>query len=73
MDTYTFRISLQQINKHKISISKFLSEGMFFYKGFSLFKSKHPLFLHFPGLFFKILFLKLKLFGMNHTTIKIYL
>ena len=60
MDTYTFRISLQQINKHKISISKFLSEGMFFYKGFSLFKSKHPLFLHFPGLFLKNICVKVE-------------
>ena len=42
--------------------SKFFSEGMFSYRGFSLLQSEHPLFLHFPGLFFKILFVKVEAF-----------
>ena len=42
--------------------SKFSSERMFLYRGFSLLQSEHPLFLHFPGLFFKIFFVKVEAF-----------
>ena len=33
---------------------KSFSDGMFLYRGFSLLQIEHPLFLQFPGLFFKI-------------------
>ena len=53
--------------------SKSFSEGMFLYRGFSLLQSEHSLFLHFPGLFFKIFFVKVEaFFDIIHTTIKIY-
>ena len=45
--------------------SKFFSEGIFSYRGFSLLKSEHQLFLHFPELFSKYFLLKLKLFRHN--------
>ena len=45
-----------------LSKSKFFSEGMFLYRGFSLLQSEHPLFLHFPGLFFKMFFVKVEAF-----------
>ena len=42
--------------------SKFLSEGMFLYRGFSPSQSEYPLFLHFPGLLFKIFSVKVEAF-----------
>ena len=45
-----------------VSKSKFFSEGIFLYRGFSLLQSEHLLFLHFAGLFFKILFVKVEAF-----------
>ena len=49
--------------------SKFFSEGMFLYRGFSLLQSEHPLlqsehplFLRVSGLFFKTLFVKVEAF-----------
>ena len=41
---------------------------MFLYRGFSLLQSEHPLFLHFPRLFFKIFCVK-----VEATTIEFYL
>ena len=45
--------------------SKYFSEGMILYRGFSLLKSEHPLFLHFPGLFFKMFSIKVEAFRHN--------
>ena len=42
--------------------SKFFSEGMFSYRGYSLLQSEHPHFLHFPGQFFKIFLVKIEAF-----------
>ena len=45
---------------------------MFLYTGYSLSQSENPLFLHFSTLFFKIVFLKLKLLRHNSCQKKIY-
>ena len=42
--------------------SNFFSKGMFLYRGFSLLKSEHPLFLHFPRSFFKAFFVEVEAF-----------
>ena len=41
---------------------EFFSVGMFLCRGFSLLQSEHPLFLHFPVIFFKIFFVKVEAF-----------
>ena len=57
--------------QHLGSKSEFFSEGIFLHRGFSLSQSEHPLFLHFPGLFFKTFFDKVESFlDIIHTTIK---
>ena len=42
--------------------SKFFQMGFFLDRGFSLLQSEHPLFLYFPGHFFKIFFVKFEAF-----------
>ena len=66
----SFRTHAQHLKVYKrkrcqniaIVKSKFFSEGMFLYRGFSLLQSEHPLFLHFPRLFFKTCFAKVEAF-----------
>ena len=48
-----------------ISKSKFFSEGIFLYRGFSLLQSEHPLFFIFLDYFSKEFLLKLRLFRHN--------
>ena len=55
---------MNEMKNRKNTLEKyfFFSEGIFLYRGFSLLQSENQLFLHFPGLFFKIFFVKVEAF-----------
>ena len=56
------KILLQTWHGKKSKQNTIFSGGMFSYRGFSLLRSDHPLFLHFPGFFSKYFFVKVEAF-----------